>query len=155
MELEDLKNKYAEFEKKYALPDFEEINKEFEIEKIERESALFMKIVRKTMMDKVVNSIGFLDMLLNPVNAPRIYMPFVKVMNGEDKKIIDGMYEIFSELSLSCLVLELDYDEQKEADMIKRILKDWKSAKVDFVKLMNRVYRPGKDINKRERSYFG
>ena len=155
MDFEDVKKRYGVLAKKYALPSFKDVSEQFELEKIDVDSDCFARIIRKTMMDKVVNSLGFLEMLLNPVNAPRIYLHFIKNMNMDDKRIIEKAYDIFGELSLTCLALELSYSEKKEADMIKRIFKEWEGIRPDFIELMNRIAKPHNSTIKKEKSYFG
>ena len=155
MELKELKGKYGEYEKKYGLPSFAKLNEQFEIEKIEKESDIFLRVVRKTMMDKIVNSLSFLDMLLNPINAPRVYLNYIKSMNGKDKELLDNVYGIFSELSLACLPLELEYGEKNEAEMINRIYQQWEKIRPDFLEVLNRVHKPEKGEARKERSYFG
>ena len=70
MGLKELKKKYADLSKKYKLPNFVNLNEDFEVEKIERDTDLLLKAIRKVMMEKIVNSMSFLEMLLNPVNSP-------------------------------------------------------------------------------------
>jgi len=72
MDLEQLKKDYSAYEKKYKLPSFKELNESFEIEKIERQSDILLRIVRVIMMEKVIATQRFVESLLNPANAPRI-----------------------------------------------------------------------------------
>src|SRR3989338_5154417 len=155
MEYADVKKKYGSLAMKHSLPDFKDLSEQFELEKIDVDSDCFARIIRKTMMDKIVNSLSFLDMLLNPVNAPRIYLTFIKGMSIEDRKIIEKIYDLFGSLSLSCLALELDYSEKKEAEMIKKIYKEWEGIRKDFIELMNNIAKPKSSIAKKEKSYFG
>jgi hypothetical protein len=155
MELKDFKSMYNGYEKKYNLPSFDKLNEQFEIEKIERESEIMMRVIRKIMMDKIVNSLAFLDMIVNPVNAPRIYLSFIKSISDKDKEIIDKLYDSFGSLSLSCLALELDYSEKKEAEMVKSIYDNWEKARPEFSDLLKRVHKPVKNDVKKEKSYFG
>ncbi len=155
MDLAAIKSAYAVFEKKYGLPEFKAVNEQFELEKIEQESECFLRVVRKVMMDKVVNSLGFFDMLLNPVNAPRIYLSFIKSMNMEEKASIDKLYNEFGELSLACLALELEYREESEAEMIRRVFTSWNAVKPEFAALLTKIHKPLVTSSKRERSYFG
>jgi len=154
MELDELKKEYAKLEGKYKLPNFKQINEEFEIDKIERESECLIRVVRKAMIEKVVNSLGFLEMLLNPMNAPRIYMSFLKSMSQEDKEIIDKLYSSLAELSLASLALEVEYSEKAEAELVKKIYSTWNSIRGDFKKLIENVRNP-KTLAKKEKSYFG
>ena len=56
MELNDLRNDYSKLEVKHILPSFKELNESFEIDKIDKESDALLRVVRKVMMEKIVNS---------------------------------------------------------------------------------------------------
>ena len=155
MEIKELKVTYLNYQKKFKLPDFDKLNEQFEIEKIDRESDILMRVIRKVMMDKVVNSLSFLDMIINPVNAPRIYLPFIKSLSDKDGVVIDKLYAVFGNLSLECLSLELEYNEKKEAEMIKKIYDNWEEVRPEFVDFLKRVHKPLKSETKKEKSYFG
>lgn len=155
MEVENFKKEYNIYLKKYGLPGFSELNRRFEIDKIEKESECLLRVIRKVMMDKVINSLSFLDMLLNPMNAPRIYLSFIKNMSSDDKKEIDSVYGKLGELALSCLPLELNYDEKKEADMIKSIYSKWSGLDEEFGRILEKMSRPNSATSKKEKSYFG
>lgn len=155
MELKNLKDNYSKLEAKHKLPSFKELNESFEIDKIDRESDTFLRVVRKVMMEKIVNSLGFLEMLLNPMQIPRMYMSFVKVMNVEDKNMIEKIYNEFSELSMNSLECEISYSEKSEAELIKKIFDKWVKTKPDFQKIFSKIKLPGNGDAKRERSYFG
>ena len=154
MNLMDLKNSYAILGKKYKLPSFSELNENFEIEKIRRGQETLVRTVRKTMMDKIVNSMGFVESLLNPMNAPRMHLLYLKSMSAEDKKELDKMDTVFSEIVLGSLKLEIDYSEKEEAEMIKKIFKDWNSVKPGFRKIISNMQKPVSVVQK-EKSYFG
>jgi len=154
MNLAELKKNYAVFEKKYKLPSFAELNENFEIEKIRKGRETLARTIRKTMMDKIVNSMGFVESLLNPMNAPRIHLLYLKSMSAEDKKELDKIYDVLSELVLGSLKLEIDYSEKEEAEMIKRIFKDWNSVKPGFRKIISNMQKPV-SAAPREKSYFG
>lgn len=155
MELKIIKENYLKLEKKYSLPSFRELNESFEIEKIGHESECLLRTVRKTMMDKIVNSLGFLDMLLNPSQAPRIYHAFIKNMSQDDKKVIDAVYGTFGGLSMECMPLEIDYSEKNEAEMIKKIFEKWNGIKANFKALLIKVGNPVQNSVRKEKSYFG
>lgn len=155
MDLKQLKERYQILEKKYFLPSFQKLNEDFEIDKIERESDTFLRVVRKTMMEKIVNSLGFLEMLVNPVNAPRIYLSYVKSMTQKDKDLLNILYSNLGELSLEFLRLEIDYSEKGEADAINKISSVWNKSKDGFRVIMVDIVKPGNDVLKKEKSYFG
>src|SRR3989344_9240740 len=108
MEVKELKKKFEELEKKYKLPSFAELDDNFEIHKIDRESDALLRAVRKQMMEKIVNSVGFVEMLLSGVNAPRMYFSYIKVMSQEDRKGLENIYKEFSEFIIFSLELEVE-----------------------------------------------
>ncbi len=155
MNLAELKKLYAGLEKKYELPSFEELNRNFEIEKIRRGQVNLLKTIRKTMMEKIINSMGFMETLLNPMNAPRIYLVYMKSMSNEDRAEVEKIYSILGDLVLGSMGLEIDYDEKKEAEMIKKVVKDWESIKPGFRKIIENMQKPASASASKEKSYFG
>jgi len=154
MELIDLKKQYEPLSKKHKIPDFNKLNEDFEIDKIDRETDFLLRLIRKSMMEKIINSLGFVEMLLNPVNAPRLYLGYIKSISQEDKEKIDKIYESLADLSLSSLSLELSSDENKEAELIQKIYSKWNELKPDFKKIMDDMKNP-KALTKKEKSYYG
>ncbi|MBU0466253.1 MAG: hypothetical protein KJ718_01990 [Nanoarchaeota archaeon] len=155
MELNELKKEYAKLAKTYGLPSFNETDKCFEISKIDKESDTLLRAIRKVMMEKIVNSLGFVEMLLNPMNAPRMYLAYIKSIGFEDKKAIEKIYGTFADLSVVSLEREVDYGEKEEAELIKKIIKTWNELKPEFRKILKNMKKPNNDLKKRERSYFG
>jgi hypothetical protein len=154
MNLKELKKKYAELTGKFKLPSFSELNENFEIEKIRRGEETLLRTVRKTMMEKIVNTMSFLEFLLNPINAPRVYLGYVKSMTQEDRREIDGVYGKLADIMLGALKLEIDYSEKGEAEMINTTLKIWNETKPGMRKIMVDIEKPA-SFEKKERSYFG
>lgn len=155
MKLKELKENYEKLVKKYGLPDFDELNKNFEIGKINRDNGVLLRTIRKIIMEKVLNSLGFIEMLLNPVNAPRMYQPFIRTMDVEDKKGIDKIYLSLSDLSMGSLECEIDYNEKNEAELIKKTLATWNEVKPEFRKIFAKIRKPNSTSAKKEKSYWG
>ncbi|OIO81061.1 hypothetical protein AUJ84_01825 [Candidatus Pacearchaeota archaeon CG1_02_32_132] len=155
MELNDLKNQYEGVAKNYGLPGFDELNDEFEIERIDRESYTILRSVRKVMMDKIVGYVRFIEMLINPSQAPFAFMHFSKGMTDVEIKILQSIYQKFIELELDGLKSEFEYSEKNEADSIKKIINIWKDSKGELIKIINFVETNWKaDSIKKEKSYF-
>lgn len=154
-EFNQFRDQYNSLAKQYSLPSFNSLNNDFEIEKISQESITLLRAVRKVMIEKVFNILSFLEMLLNPVNAPRTYLSYIKSMTNEDRKEVEKIYSAFGALTLRALPLEIDYSEKREAEMIKDIQKIWSDAKKDVSKLLEKIAMPVTSLAKKERSYYG
>jgi hypothetical protein len=155
MNVSDLKKEYEKYEKKFKLPTFKSINEDFEVDKIEYIGDCFLRQIRKSMIEKVVNSVNFLEMLLNPVNAPRIYYGYLKSISVEDKQYIEDLYTNLGQLSVDSLSLEIDYSDAKEAALIKNLFKVWNDLKPKFRQIITHIKNPEKMEAKKEKSYFG
>jgi len=121
MDLKTLRKDYEKIRQNNKLPTFDELNSDFEIDKIDRESANLLRTIRKIMMEKIVNSMSFMEMLINPVNAPRMYLPFIRTMSINDKKIIDNLYSTLADLSLDSLSLEIDSSQNDESALVNNV----------------------------------
>ena len=154
-DISKLKEQYASFVGKYKLPSFEALNADFDIDKIEQDSTLVLRSVRKAVLEKVFNTLSFFEMLLNPANAPRMYFSYLKTMPVEDKAILEKLYNSFGSLVLAALPLEAGYDEKAEAAMIVRSSQVWHDAKKDLTTLFQHVANPVSAQKKKEKSYFG
>ena len=155
MELVDFKKEYSILQKKYKLPSFSDLNENFEIDKFDKDGDCILRVVRKMMMEKIVNSLAIFELFLNPVSAPRIYMPYIKGMTVEDKNMIEKMYDNFAALSLNSLDLEIDYSEKREAEVIKQVYSSWIASKPDFRKIIDGIKKPVLNSVRKEKSYYG
>ena len=156
MELDKLKKEYDKLEKRYKLPSFKELNEDFEIEKIDRESDTLLRSVRKVMMDKIIKYLQFVEMLVNPAQAPATFSVFVKQITESDRKNLEKLYESFITLELESLRLEIDYSENEEAKSIKEILSSWNKTKKHMHSVLDMMERNWKRSSvKNERGYLG
>lgn len=155
LSLSELKQQYSLLAKKYKLASFESMNGDFEIDKISEETDCILRMIRKVMMEKIVNSISFLELLVNPINTPRIYFSYIKSIDAEERKIIEKIYDVLGRLSLSSLSLEMGYSEEKEAEMIADIYKSWNSIKPDFSGIIGKMKKPSISGEKKDKTYFG
>ena len=131
IKLEELKKQYAEIQEKNGLPSFDELNETFEIEKIDRETDILPKLIRKLMMEKIINVMGFVEMLMNSAQAPRMYHSFFQVSTEKDQKLIGDIYGKVAELVFEGLGNDSNYDEKNEIKMIKNIFSVWKELEKD------------------------
>jgi signal transduction histidine kinase len=154
MELETLKKSYLVYQKKHKLPSFDELNENFEIEKIERQSDILPRVVRVVMMDKVMATQRFIESLLAPQQAPRMLYKYIKSMSKEDKINLDNLYESFATLMLKSLSLDVEYKEDKECVIIKEIFSTWTSSKKTLHAIISNIQNPSDVEQKKDKSYY-
>ena len=50
--------KYLELNKKHNLPKFDELNRDFEIDKLDKETDFLLKAIRKIIMEKIMENLN-------------------------------------------------------------------------------------------------
>ena len=158
--LEELKQAYNQFKDKYDLPEFFDINKVFDIEDIDIETEFLLRKVRRIVSDKIAGYLRFVEIILNPSNAPMFFFKLIKKLGEEDKKQLTEIYEQLSKFELEIIRLDLDYNEDKEAEFIKKVY-DVFSNEISK-KLLDIVEKMGNGKDSKEKkekesksSYFG
>ena len=155
--LQDLKNEYLKFQKQYSLPSFQDLNEDFDIEKVaEHETDFLLREIRKQIMDKIIAYLRFVEMLLNPSNAPMFFLSLIKGLNSQDKRILERMYEKLGTLEINVIELDAKYDEKDEAKFIKNVSEEWKDISKEMIKLTEVLKRNwSQKSGKNHRDYFG
>lgn len=156
MELEELKSNYKELSKKYQLPSFEELNENFEIDRIDRDTDTLAREIRKVLMEKVISYIKFIEMILNPSTAPPMFLIFLKQITQDEKHTIEETYKPLVDLELKALKVEIEYSEKSEAEQISEINKTWNKIKPNLLKIIQIMEKNwNSSTNKKDKSYFG
>lgn len=157
MELPELKSSYNKLSEIYSLPEFKLLNETFEIERIDRDSDILLRRIRKMMMDRIIGYARFMEMLINPSQTPFPLMTSARSMGSEIKEIVNKVYRNFVELELNSLKEEVEYNEQQEAVLILKIYNNWISNLPDLKKIMESIEAGwvSEKPSKKERNYFG
>lgn len=156
-ELDLLKKNYAELAKKYKLPDYKTLNEEFDIEKLqELETETLLREIRKVVMDKVISYLRFIELLINPSNAPMFFFTILKGIDSADKKVIEETYNKLGRLEVEVISVDNDYSEKNEAEFINHVYNEWKGIK-ECMKQISMALQKGwdKKHEKKDKSYLG
>lgn len=154
--LKKLKEEYSKLQKKYSLPDFDKLNEDFKIEKIaQTETDFLVREIRESIGETLENFLRFLEVVLNPVNAPMFLFPIIKSLSAEEKNKLSELYKKLSKLEIEAIKL-MNYSEKKEAEFIKNSYKFWQEIKRDFAKIIESVENKlDIKVEKTEKGYFG
>lgn len=155
--LEDLKKDYAKIQKKYGLPSFEELNEDFQIEKIaESETEILIREVRKFMSEKFSNYFRFVETILHPVNSTMFVFSIVRLIGSEEKSKLTNIYKKLAEAEISLIELDTDFVEEKEADFIKKSYKMWQEIKKDILDVVDVIKKNWDNkLEGNNKDYFG
>lgn len=155
--LQELKNDYKSIEEKYNLPTFEELNKDFYVEKIsEIETDYLIREIRKLMTDRFANYLRFVETFLHPANAPMFVMSIAKLITSDERKKLFDIYGKLAKSEMKIVELDLEFSEEKEADFLKDSFKLWQEIKKEllvFVKKIEDNWDSKPEVN--GKNYFG
>ena len=154
--LDTLKKAYAKIQKKHGLPSFEELNRDFGIEKVaEQETEFLVREIRRYLNESFDSFLRFIEVILNPVNAPMFLYPIIKSIDNSNKEKLMNIHKEISKLELQFMKL-INYNEEKEAQAIKKSYELWQIIKKDFVEIIEAVEQKS-DIKKEKtnKGYFG
>lgn len=131
-----VKENYSNYQKKYDLPKYEELDREFEIGKIDVKSGFYFKDVARTMMNKLGYFAGLLEPAINPP-VPTIHsMVEANNIEKEDKEKILKMYKRLLYLGHLEHSHEVAGDERIFAGLVKELWKEWPSLKREMGECM-------------------
>lgn len=157
MKVTDFKKIYLDFEKKYSLPSFEEMNDAFDIGKIKRDSGNLIRDIRRAIIEKIVYYLKLTEIIMNPANASPIFLMLLKEVNSDDKKVIDSILNSFVELELEAHSLDITSSEKDEASLINKTYKVWVDNRdnlTHLIKLLQRNWKIVKNSQKKNRDYL-
>jgi len=155
--LDELKEKYLIFKEKHNLPEFNELNMVFDIEEVDFESDFLLRKIRRYLSEKFAGYMRFIEVLLNPVNAPIYFFKLIKRLDDSNREALNKMYDSLGKIEIEAISLDLDYDESKEAEFIKKLYKIYNDEiKKSLLEIVGTLEN-GEDEKKKDTngSYFG
>lgn len=157
LDLEKLKIDYESKRILFNLPSYNEMAKEFEIEKVsEKETDFLLREVRRAVIEKVSAYIHLFETILSPSSGSLLIFSILKSLNEEDKKTIRGIYKKLTKTQISAIKLDTSYDEILEAEFINKMYKEWQELKRPIIELFEKFEKNFEtDISPGNNCYFG
>jgi len=151
----DIKKAYTELKKSYKLPDFAQLNNDFEISTIENEEFLLREVLKK-IDDRMEAFVKILNSILEPeTNLCDLHQ--CKAFDDDEKGRIFELYKKLMVFHNSALIVSIEADDKAIAGLISEIYTDWGNAKkqmIDILKKTRASWKVDVDI-KEELGYLG
>ena len=95
-------------------------------------------------------------MFLNPQGAPLFMFDVIKSFNESEKKLILTLYKKIAKYEIDSFGLEAEYDEKREADLVKRLATEWKDMSAELTKIYSAMKGTHEtSLKKLGKSYVG
>ena len=152
----ETEKKYSELRKKLKLPDFKDIDFEFEISDLEETNFLLRAIIRR-IAEKLDFYTTVLEEILQPDTSNLYAMHETRFFDEDEKKL---MYELYSKLmavNRRTIELSLEHNEKDEAEFINSFFNEWKPINkemLSYVKKIRLSWKSDTDI-KEDLGYLG
>ena len=151
-----IEKQWADLRKKYKLPDFKELDLDFEISAIEESN-----FPARSAIGKISEKIDFYSALLSELMQPdaaNIYsMHETRFFDEEEKKSVYNLYCKLMGFNRKCIELSLKNSEKEDAEFISGFFEEWKSIKKELAGIVSKMgdsWSKETDV-KEELEYFG
>ncbi len=151
-----MKKQYNELKKKYTLPVYKELNKNFELDYIEDEHFL-IRTIRRRIHEKVVFFARLFERIIFPNQAAMIEIYESKFFTEKEKADLIKSYEELLELDRKALLLNVSSEDKKEAEYIKLVSKKWPNLIKKSQFILDKLDKSWKDkkTDLTKNHYFG
>ena len=134
----ETEKQYNELKKKYKLPDFKELDFEFEISDMEETNFLLRGIVRR-ISERLDFYTTMLEEILQPDTAKLYAMHESRVFEEEDKMKMFEFYRKLMILSRHSVEISLMSSEKEEASFINGFMSGWGKIKEELLSCVKRM----------------
>jgi len=129
----DVEKEYGKL--KYKLPNFKELDSEFEVSFI-KEKEFLLRGIRRRVTEKIILSCRIIESLIYPTQSNIITAIESKELSEEQKKKMDYLYKKFMIFERESLRLDIDPSDKGDVDYINDVFNKWIKFKKDMIKIV-------------------
>ena len=134
----EIEKQYNELRKKYRLPDFKELNFEFEISDLEETNFLIRGVIRR-IAERLDFYTTLLEEILQPDTAKLYAMHESRVFEEEDKKKMFDFYRKLMILNRRSVEVSLENNDKEEASFINDFMDEWEKIKSELLFYVRKI----------------
>lgn len=128
----EIEKRYNELRKKFKLPEFKEIDFEFEISDLEETNFLLRAVVRR-IAEKLDFYATMIEEILQPDTSNLYAMHETRFFNENEKKEMYDLYSSLMHLSRHSIEVSLEHSGKSEADFINSFFSEWQGLKKELL----------------------
>lgn len=152
---EEILKEYNQLRKKYKLPEFKDLDDEFEISRVRSINQKFLlRVIRRKILDKIVFFCRILEMVIYPSSNSVIAMQEAGNFPEEDKPKVIELIKKLMYLERDCVRIDISPSTEKDAEFIKNVFREWEPLKKQMTGYTEKI-RDGwkKEEEKKKLSY--
>jgi hypothetical protein len=152
----EIEQKYGELKKKHTLPDFADLDKEFEISKLEK-PAFLLREIRDLISERMHDLSHVLEPWVQPdVNAFTTIFEY-RTLNESERREVFAQFKKLMALRRACLDAELAVDDVQDAALITRAMNEWPGIRKALRPIIQKIMAAWPKPSERQEvvGYFG
>jgi hypothetical protein len=154
-EKKQLRDEYLKLKSKYSLPDYDSLDKDFEIGEIDPDENILREILKE-----MHEQIDFYSRLLENLIQPDSKLSDMKEAGNftqEDQDLILELYRKCMLMNRTLLLTNLEYNDDEAAKNIIHMHKEWQDIKKDLKHILTKMRDTWKQDTKKEThgGYYG
>lgn len=151
----EIRKEYEKIQKKYKIPEFEELNTEFELESLEKKEFL-VRAIRRRMNDKVIFFCRIIENIIYPNGQSQIGTYEAGFFSDEKKNELSVIHKKLMIYERQSLLLDITPNDNGDAEYIKALTLEWKNFKNELKETVLIMENSWKNtVEEKEERYFG
>ena len=153
-----VKKEYELLKKKYALPNFDVLDKEFEISAIEIDGGFLLREIKSKIKDKLMHSCDILTKMIQPETTALADLYEYRCFDEAAKRKIFDIFSHVMYLIRRIHETELILEATDDAKVIKEIAETWPKLRkqmIPFVKELEVCWEKTPESDKELKEYLG
>ncbi len=154
--MSNIKDKYNILKKKYSLPEYEQLNQDFDLEDINAETELILSKIRLKIYEKMDFYAKLFESMLQPESS-LVDLYEAHYIEDDVKNSAYSLFKRIIHVLRSSNLVSVNNKEEDNAKFIKDAFQDWNSIKDDVkyhIKRLISLWEKETDI-KEDLNYFG
>jgi len=154
-----LKEDYEKLKKQHKLPNYDDLDHEFELLYISRleEIKFPLRFIRRRITDKLSWFCNMLQNILQPNPGSMISLEESKFFTDDDRKRIIILLKELMKIERQSLILEVNFNEKEDVEFINHIYSEWNKIKKETAYFSEVLKKGWKEETKKsiKEQYFG
>ena len=126
------KKKYEELARKFKLPSYKDMDRDFEISEIEDDDAFLLRKIRKKIMEKIEVYEKVLESVLVPSETSLTCLYECQVFTDEQKRKLYLLFKKLMYFDRMSTEVSINEDDKKTSAFINEFWKQWPDMKKSF-----------------------
>ena len=147
---------YGKLKDQFNLPNFKDLNSEFELSDIS-EGEFLLRSIRRRLCEKIDEFSNIIEGFIFPQSASLANFYEVKFLSDDEREKLSNLFKRLMVLNRRNLMFDLEPNEKEEAEFITATYGEWLTIKKELLGLVSIMEKSWTEEDKipTDKGYFG